>query len=117
MLIVYAIVAIPLALGLLASAQLKLTKNPRIVEGIGGRLGVPLKWFPALAALEIAGALGLIAGLWIGPLGAAAGVGIVCYFIGAASAHLRAHDNKGVATPVVLGLAGAAALSLRFLSL
>src|ERR1700737_3496321 len=97
----YRVVAILLAGGLVMSGGLKLAKNPRIVEGIGG-LGVPLSLFPVLAALEIAAAAGLIIGLWFAPLGIAAGVGVVLYFTGAVITHLRAH-NREVASPLVMG--------------
>jgi uncharacterized membrane protein YphA (DoxX/SURF4 family) len=111
----YLVVAILLSLGLVMSGGLKLAKNPQIVEGIGG-LGVPLSLFPVLAALEIAAAAGLIIGLWFAPLGIAAGVGVVVYFIGAVITHLRAH-NREFASPLVLGMAGAATVALRLLSL
>jgi hypothetical protein len=111
----YAVVAVVLALGLVASGALKLAKQPTIVEGIGG-LGVPLRLFPVLAALEIAGALGLVAGLWIPALGIAAATGVVLYFVGAVTTHLRAH-NRALASPAVVGLLAGAALVLRILSL
>ena len=115
MFIAYLVVAILLSAGLVLSGGLKLAKNPRIVEGIGG-LGVPLSLFPVLAALEIAGAAGLIIGLWFAPLGIAAGVGVLVYFTGAVITHLRAH-NREFASPLVLGMVGAAAVALRLLSL
>src|ERR1035437_6336894 len=96
----YLVVAILLAVGLVMSGGLKLAKNPRIVEGIGG-LGVPLSLFPVLAALEIAGA---------------AGLRVLVYFTGAVITHLRAH-NREFASPLVLGMVGAAAVALRLLSL
>jgi hypothetical protein len=111
----YLVVAILLSGGLVISGGLKLAKNPRIVEGIGG-LGVPLSVFPLLAALEIAAATGLIIGLWFAPLGIAAGVGVVMYFAGAVVTHLRAH-NREFAPPLVLGMMGIAAVALRLLSL
>jgi DoxX-like family len=115
MFIAYAVVAILLALGLLGSAQAKLTKKPQIVEGFG-KLGVPPSWFPALASAEIAGAVGLVVGLWVVALGIAASIGIILYFVGAVSTHLRAHDRR-LAPPVLMGLIGVAALTLRILSL
>jgi uncharacterized membrane protein YphA (DoxX/SURF4 family) len=111
----YLVVAILLSVGLVISGGLKLAKNPRIVEGIGG-LSVPLSLFPVLAALEIAGATGLIIGLWFAPLGIAAGVGVVMYFAGAVVTHLRAH-NREFAPPLVLAMMGTAAVALRLLSL
>jgi hypothetical protein len=111
----YLVVAILLSVGLVMSGALKLAKNPRIVEGIGG-LGVPLPLFPLLAALEIAGAAGLIIGVWFAPLGIAAGVGVVMYFTGAVITHLRAH-NREFASPLVLGMMAAAAVTLLLFSL
>jgi hypothetical protein len=110
----YAVVAVVLALGLIASGALKLIKQPKIIEGIHA-LGVPLKLFPVLAALEIAGALGLVAGLWIPGLAIAAATGVMLYFVGAVTTHLRAH-NRAIASPAVLELLAVAALVLRILS-
>lgn len=42
--------------------------------------GVPMKYFPLLAACEIAGAVGLILGIWWSPHGVAAGLGLLLYF-------------------------------------
>jgi hypothetical protein len=115
MFIAYAVVAIALSAALVASAVAKLTKQPRIVDGISG-LGVPLSWFPGLAAAEIAGAIGLIIGLWVPALGIAAGIGVVAYFVGAVTFHVRANDRDLVA-PAVLGLVAVAATVLRLLTL
>jgi hypothetical protein len=59
------------------------------------RVGVPRSWLPTLAALRGLGVLGLgvlglVAGLAVRPLGVAAAVGIVLYFVGAIITHLRA---------------------------
>jgi hypothetical protein len=114
--VAYAVVAILLSLGLVASGSAKLTKQPRVVEGISVGLRVPLSWFPALAGAEIAGAAGLIIGLWVPALGIAAGTGVVLYFAGAVATHVRGHDRQ-FAMPIVLGLLAAAAIALRVVSL
>jgi len=111
----YDIAGIVLALMLLISAYPKLTRNQRLVDGLTG-LGVPLGMFPFLAACEIAGAAGLVVGIWWVPLGIAAGVGLVLYFVGAVGTHLRKSDYKGMPTPAVLLVASAAVLVLRILS-
>jgi hypothetical protein len=116
MFISYAVVAIVLSLALVISGAAKLAKQPRLVDGLVGQLGVPLPWFPALASAELAGAAGLIIGLWVPGLGIAAAIGVVLYFIGAVVAHLRAND-RDLAAPVVIGLLAGAALALRLLSL
>jgi hypothetical protein len=111
----YDIVGIALGLMVLLSAYAKLTRNQQLVDGLTG-LGVPLGLFPFLAACEIAGAVGLVIGIWWVPLGIAAAVGLVLYFVGAVGTHLRKSDFKGIPSPAVILLASAAVLILRILS-
>ena len=51
------------------SAVLKIRRDPKIVKVIYETVGVPLKFFPHLAVCEIAGALGVIVGIWVPRLG------------------------------------------------
>jgi hypothetical protein len=111
----YDIVGALLAVMLLLSASAKLTRNQQIVDGLTG-IGVPLSMFPFLAACEIAGAAGLVIGIWWTPLGIAAAIGLVLYFVGAVGAHLRKSDFKGAPNAAVILLASAAALTLRIIS-
>ena len=116
MFIATVIVSAILALALALSAAMKLQRNPQIVESVHGVVGFPLDLFWVLATLELAAAAGLIIGLWVAPLGIAAAIGSIAYFVGAIIAHLRVRDTKGVANPIVpLGLS-IAALVLRALS-
>jgi hypothetical protein len=87
-----------------------------VVDGLTG-IGVPLGLFPFLASCEIAGAAGLLVGLWYAPLGIAAAIGLVFYFLGAVGAHLRNRDYAGLPTPLMILILAAAALSLRAVSL
>ncbi len=80
-----------LGLGVTGSAMGKLTKKPSLIAQLGG-LGVPANVVPVLGLLEIAGALGLLVGIWVTPLGIAAAVGLTLYFVGAVGAHVRHHD-------------------------
>lgn len=73
---------------------------------------MPEPWLPRLAALKAAGAIGLVAGRWLTPLGIAAAVGVTLYFVGAVVAHLRAKDYE-LAPAAVLTLVAAAAVALR----
>ncbi|MFG2449861.1 DoxX family protein [Streptomyces sp. NPDC048512] len=114
MFLAYAVVGILLAVVLAASAFLTFAKNPKITENMT-RVGVPESWLPRLAALKAAGAIGLLIGLAVPLIGAAAAVGIVLYFIGAVIAHIRAKD-KEMAPAIVLASIAAAALILRVLS-
>ncbi|MFE4637071.1 DoxX family protein [Streptomyces sp. NPDC056773] len=107
----YAVVAGLLTLALAASATFTFLRNPSITESMTN-VGVPDSWLPRLAGLKAAGAIGLVAGLWVAPLGVAAAVGVTLYFLGAIVAHLRAKDYN-FAPAAVLALIAAAALVLR----
>jgi hypothetical protein len=76
-------------------------------------VGIPLKYFPLLAACEFAGAFGLLVGIWFSPIGIAAGIGLVVYFIGAVVSHLRVGDFKGIGAAAFMLVLAAAALALR----
>jgi hypothetical protein len=113
--IAYIIVAAVFAIMLTMSARMKLVRDPLAVEVIGGVVGVPLRLFPALALLEVAGAVGLLAGIGLKPLGVAAGTGLVAYFVGAITSHLRKRDlvPGHIGPPVIMLAIAAAALALR----
>jgi hypothetical protein len=57
------------------------------------KAGVPESWltFP-IGTLKTAGALGLAAGLALRPLGAAAAIGLILFFVCAIYTHIRAED-------------------------
>ncbi|MFE3404045.1 DoxX family protein [Streptomyces anulatus] len=114
MFIAYAVVGVLLALALGASAVLTFTRNEAITASMG-KVGVPGTWFPWLASLKAAGALGLLVGLGVPLIGSAAAIGVFLYFVGAVVTHLRVKDYE-IAPPVVLALLAAAALVLRVLS-
>lgn len=105
-----------LALLAVNSAVMKLRKNEQVVAVIGDTVGVPARYFPVLAALEIAGAAGIVAGLWVEPLGIAAAAGLTAYFIGAVGGHLRVGDTKGLAMPLVPLVLSIAVLVLRIVT-
>jgi hypothetical protein len=108
------IVSAVLALALTASAAGKATRQAAIVDGITG-VGVPERRVPLLAIPLLAGAVGLVVGLWVEPIGIAAAACLVLYFVLAVGAHLRARDPN-FAPPAALGLISVAALVLRALS-
>ena len=96
--IAYVVTAVLLSVVLIGSGTAKLRRVPQVVEGLG-KANVPDSWFPPLALVEFAGAAGLLIGIGVRPLGLAAAVGVVLYFVGAVGAHLRAGDRAGVGTP------------------
>jgi DoxX-like protein len=111
----YAVVAVVYSLALVMSVRMKLVRDPRAVEVIGGIVGVPLRLFPVLAFLELAGAVGLLAGIAFEGLGIAAAVALMAYFIGAAGSHIRVRDfaPEHLLPAFVLLVAAVAALVLR----
>ncbi|WP_448609474.1 DoxX family protein [Geodermatophilus sp. URMC 60] len=63
-------------------------------------VGVPRSWLPFLATAKLAGAGGLVVGLVAAPpLGVAAAVGLVAFYIGAVATHVRARVFHNLAFP------------------
>ena len=116
MFIALAISAILLAAMCVSSASMKLRRNERAVAIIGGTVGVPLRLFPVLASLELAGAAGILTGLWLELVGIAAAAGLVAYFIGAVTGHLRAGDTKNLTMPLTPLALSIAVLVLRLVT-
>jgi uncharacterized membrane protein YphA (DoxX/SURF4 family) len=110
------VVTVLLAVVAVSSASLKLRKAEQSVAVINGTVGVPLAAFPVLATLEVAGAVGIVVGLWVEPLGVAAAIGLVAYFVGALIGHLRVCDTKNLAMPLPPLVLSIAVLTLRLLT-
>lgn len=99
------------------SAVAKVRRDPKVVHVIHDVVGVPLEYFTLLAACELAGALGLVLGIWLPWTGLAAGIGLVIYFLGAVVSHLRVRDVKGIGPAVFMLMLAVGALVLRVLTL
>jgi hypothetical protein len=95
----------------------KIRRDPRIVHVIHEVIGLPLKYFSLLAACELAGALGLVLGIWWPSMGVAASIGLVLYFVGATVSHLRVGDVKGLGPAVFMLAVAAGALAMRIFTL
>ena len=109
----YTVLAVVMALMASFSGLMKIRHDPRTTKIIHEVVGVPLKYFPFLAACEFAGAIGLLVGIvWV-PLGVAASAGLVLYFLGAVVGHLRAGDVKGIRPAVFMLFFSAACFVLR----
>jgi uncharacterized membrane protein YphA (DoxX/SURF4 family) len=115
MFIATAIVSGLLALVLVASAGAKLAKVPQVME-VMTTVGFPQDKVWLLAAAELAGGVGLVLGLFWWPIGIAAAIGVILYFVGAVGSHLRVKD-KNFAPALVLLVAAVAALVLRCLTI
>jgi len=112
----YLSITILLAAMVAFSAVAKVRRDPKVVHAIQEVVGVPLDYFPLLAACEFAGALGLLLGIWLPWAGLAAGSGLVIYFVGAVVSHLRVGDFKGIGPAVFMLMVAAGALALRVLT-
>ncbi|WP_426976455.1 DoxX family protein [Pseudarthrobacter sp. O4] len=108
------ILSVLFAAVLVFSAVGKIRKDPQQMAVLGVVQATTAA--PLLAALEIAAAAGLLAGLAWWPIGIAAGIGALLYFAGAIVAHLRVGDRAVSASAVLLGVSVAVVL-LRVLSI
>ena len=91
-----------LAFAAIGSAISKLVKVPDVMAAMAS-VGVKTSLVPVLAILEIAGGVGIIAGIWNKNLGLAATVGLGIYFLGAVSAHIKA-KSKLVDAAAAIGI-------------
>ncbi len=101
----------------LVAAAMKLTAQPRSID-TRDRLGVTPDRWRLIAALEIAGAIGVLVGLAFRPLGVAAACGLVALSVGALGAHLvRLRDPFGEAAAALVALVlSVATLALQLIT-
>ncbi|MCX5406128.1 DoxX family protein [Streptomyces sp. NBC_00335] len=90
-----------------------LRRAPWVVEAME-QYGVPQAWWTALGAAKAAGALGLLAGLFVPAVGVAAGIGLVVYYTGAVLTVLRARAYAHAPFPVLYMAPVVAAFALGF---
>ncbi|SDL08068.1 DoxX-like family protein [Glycomyces sambucus] len=110
-----AILAALAALVLLMAGAQKIALRRNVTEPMR-RLGVADRATRLIGVLELAGASGLVVGIWFVPLGLAAGIGLAALLLSAVVVHARAGDSRSrhhrgsAAAPIVLllvlGLAG-----------
>jgi DoxX-like family len=91
------------------SAVTKLSHRERFVRGYI-RVGVPEDKLDYLAIILLAGAAGLVLGLVWEPIGVAATIGVILYFLVAIAFHIRADDAEHLPTPLTIALVAVAAL-------
>ena len=79
---------------------------------IRDHLGVkPMQW-RAIGLLELAGVIGVLAGLAWAPIGVAAAIGLALLLLGAIIFHIRARDSAADMAPAVIGLGLAVATAI-----
>jgi hypothetical protein len=89
--------------------------RPQWLLGNMAKARVPQSWLFPLGALKAAGALGLLAGIAVAPLGIAASIGLILFFVGALITHVRARYWE-IAAPVTFLLLALGSLVLRVAS-
>ena len=77
------------------------------------KLCLSYAWLFALGALKAAGALGLLVGIGIPPIGVAAAAGLVLFFVGAILTAMRARWYAHIPYPAAWLLLAVGALWLR----
>ena len=102
------LVSVVLALMFLATAAGKLTGHAASIE-IRDHLALPVVRWQQIGLLEVAGAIGVLIGLALRPLGVAAAAGLVLLSLGAIATHVRAGDKPAAGLPAFAALALAAA--------
>jgi hypothetical protein len=102
------------AIGAAVGAWMNFVRHPIPVAAVK-QVQVPQFWMLPLGALLGAGALGLVAGFAVPPLGVSAATGLVLYFIGAIIAHLRVGDvHLGRATAFLALTAATLAVTVAY---
>ncbi len=105
-----------LALVFLGAGSSKVAKV-KMQQDNAAHLGFTIAAYQRIGTLQIAGAIGLVIGLWVAPLGIAAATGLTLMMIGAVGFHLRAKDKAALYAPAaVLALLAAVTLALRIMS-
>lgn len=110
----YVIVTVLTIVANAAVALADLVQVPQVLANMD-EVGVPRSWLLPLALLKAAGALGLLLGLLgVRPIGLAAAIGLILFFIGALVAHVRARVFGTIGFPgAFLVLAVASAVLVR----
>jgi hypothetical protein len=113
----YLAITLVFALMVTFSGVGKIRRDPIPVKVVHETVGLPLKYFPLLAACEFGGAVGIVVGIWWPPIGIAAGIGLVLYFVGAIVSHLLVGDVKGIGPAAFMLVLAAGALALRIVTI
>jgi DoxX-like family len=91
-------------------------RNAESAVANAARVEVQPSWLLPLGALKFAGAVGLIVGIAVPLIGAAAAIGLVLFFVCAIFAHLRVSWYSALPFPIAFLLFAVLALVLRLAS-
>lgn len=104
------IIALVLACAFAGLGVAKVAKTPSMLAR-ADHVGFSAQSYQLIGAAELAGAVGVLAGLAYLPIGYAAGVGLLALLGGAVATHLRQGDGPADVVPAV----GFAALAVAYL--
>lgn len=106
------IVTVLLAILFTFASSIKLLGAPQSLA-IRDHLGVtPVLW-RVIGLLELAGVIGVLAGLaWAAPIGVAAAIGLALLSVGAVAFHVRASDGFAKTAPAVIAILLAVATAI-----
>ena len=96
------------ALFMLGGGVGKVTGQPAMRES-AQHFAIQWEHYRFLGVVEIAAAVGVVAGLWLNGLGLAAGVGVTALMVGAVLYHVRFGDSAKRTVPALVALAASAA--------
>ena len=112
MFVVTVILTLVLALAVTGSAVGKLTRAAPVMASMR-EVRVPDARVPALAVVEIVGAVGLLVGLAAAAIGVLAAAGLLLYFVLAVGAHVRVGKASGCVPAAALAVLSLVVLVLR----
>lgn len=85
--------SIVLAIVLLVDALMSI-RPPKFIEGCLSGVNLPREWWWILIYIKLTAVIGLLAGLWFPGVGIAANIGVIAYFLAAATSHFKANFLK-----------------------
>jgi DoxX-like family len=115
MFVAYVIVTLAAAAANTYAATVDLARAGWVLDNMS-QLGVPHSWLSPLGVVKAAGALGLLVGIGLPPIGVAAALGLVLYFLGAVATVVRARRYEQY-YPVPFLVLAAGSLVLRLATL
>lgn len=89
-------------------------RPPNFIQQCLDGVGFPRDWWWALIVIKLAATAGLAAGIWIPGLGLATNTAVICYFLAASYAHIRARFLKHEFWVNCLGMLLLAVVALVF---
>lgn len=110
-----ALASVPLVIVAVVAGLAKLRGSEKVSTELA-RLGVPQARIRLVGIVDLVGALGLIAGVFVPVIGALAALGWLAYWITAIVLHRKAGDPyEGLGGPLVFALLSAIVLGLQLL--